>query len=93
MESKRASTNPAKAYLPMLVGSYLIKRFDIGRMYPNKTKARIARAIVFIGLGIWSLASMLKFILEYIEYLDTEEGDRSLREYSNYYSSSVWPYI
>ncbi len=84
MESKHTSRNLDKAYLPTLLNVYLFERFDLERRYPSKTKLQALKLLVFIGLGIWSLTNMTKFVLEYLEYLDTDEGDRSLRENSSY---------
>lgn len=92
MESKRTGRNPDNAYLTILVGAIILKRFDVERIYPNKAKSEIVKILTLFGPSIWSLANMIKFILGYLEYLDTDEGDRSLQEYSTY-NGSWFPWI
>ena len=89
MDSKRATQDPDKAYLTTLVGSYLVGRFDKEHIYQSKTKPEIVKRLALIGLSIWSLASTLMIILE---FLDTDEGDSLLRDHGTY-DGWWWPMV
>jgi len=77
MQSKRVNQDLKNTYLSVLVGSYLIERFNMDLLYSNPLKEMTAKRLVLIGASVWSLASAFVAI---IEYLNTAEGDTALRE-------------
>jgi hypothetical protein len=89
MEPKHVGRNLDKAYFSVLVGMYMKERFDVSRRYPSKTKSEAVTLLVAISLGVWSFASTLRAILE---FLNTESGDSALRDVGRY-GGWWWPYV